>query len=965
MWRSSLVNRLKDSKKPLGLVAAPAGYGKTTLVAQVARTTDKLVMWIGLDQEDSEVNVLVRSIAQAFSINGQSLKQWERAASTSPSTERSAKTLASDVNLFEKDVLIVLETLEHLSEESGRWLSAFLQRLGEGHQVICTYYGGDVGVDFDAWIASGRAEIVNIEDLTFSLNETKELFSASPRPLDVLEIWKRAEGWPAALGMLLNGIPLAKAPEDLVVNVLKKLSKELQEKIVELAVLPYWSQQHVDELGLDMPNGWLKDLQATGLPLQPIDYGVVKPHAIVLNALESLLLQNSELHSTLHNQAAKVAERKGDSIQAVEGYRLGKNYSATNRVLTNLLPRYQRRSEWPIVRKLLEPFGHDVLDPYSLAMLAISYCETGSPNMGKAILQQQKSSSNPHCYTFFGLAIVAFREGDGKKCLAEVAEGLSIAPDERAIVDLLRIKAPALTMLFQLEESYEVAIDAVERAERLDDTGLLLSVLSTLQFTLTKLRRFEEAVTVAERAIDLAFNHDFQKKAMAVVDTYVNTLLSLDRGVEGLPYVEKMLKHGEMEYPLALPYMHHAKAKILEQLGHFEDGFRESQKALKLAQEFGIKTKILDCLCDEVVWYCRKNKPEKARNSLSLMSQDVVSVNEIEANKVAFYRGIVELYEGKQVSARQQFELCRTFDIAHDFFESKLFDEGYILTLDAVEKTLTEDAVDLFLSEVAERNLWYLMRENADLWREFYLEAYKKGWQREVFRSYLNVKPTPIPLLDQKRMTLSLLGGFKLLVENTELRLTPLPQEVLAFLAIHGETRSEAIVEAIWPDASLKSGKQTLAQHIRRLREELGLALETDIEPITTQDSSYALNKAIAVVVDFQKLTEELDSDDPVRRANAVLSYEPFMPNLSSQWATEIREDLTQTVVATGLQVAEHEAGRDPTLALEISRKIIAVDPFVQEAYELTAKIHKTQGDGIAAALWQKRWSVARDRLLS
>src|SRR5262245_35077846 len=62
--RRALVRRLASSTAPLALLSAPAGYGKTALLAQWARGDRRPFAWIGLDDRANNPVRLVASIAE-------------------------------------------------------------------------------------------------------------------------------------------------------------------------------------------------------------------------------------------------------------------------------------------------------------------------------------------------------------------------------------------------------------------------------------------------------------------------------------------------------------------------------------------------------------------------------------------------------------------------------------------------------------------------------------------------------------------------------------------------------------------------------------------------------------------------------------------------------------------------------------------------------------------------------------
>ena len=65
--RSPLIERLAAGDRcPIVSVVAPAGYGKTTLLAQWAERTGRAVAWISVDERDNDPKVLLTYVAEAL-----------------------------------------------------------------------------------------------------------------------------------------------------------------------------------------------------------------------------------------------------------------------------------------------------------------------------------------------------------------------------------------------------------------------------------------------------------------------------------------------------------------------------------------------------------------------------------------------------------------------------------------------------------------------------------------------------------------------------------------------------------------------------------------------------------------------------------------------------------------------------------------------------------------------------------
>ena len=65
--RSSLLERLvRDDVSPVVSVVAPAGYGKTTLLAQWAERDERVFAWVSVDEQDNDSKGLLGAVARAL-----------------------------------------------------------------------------------------------------------------------------------------------------------------------------------------------------------------------------------------------------------------------------------------------------------------------------------------------------------------------------------------------------------------------------------------------------------------------------------------------------------------------------------------------------------------------------------------------------------------------------------------------------------------------------------------------------------------------------------------------------------------------------------------------------------------------------------------------------------------------------------------------------------------------------------
>jgi len=967
--RAHLLERLKAARdRRLVLAVAPAGYGKSTLVAQFARTTSRAVAWVNLSSEDSEALLLGRSVAQAVhtALPNVDLTRWERAASLDAGSEQLATALAADLNLLSGDLIIVLETLEHLSEESGRWLTAFLQRLGEGHQLIATFWdwGGEVAVDFSRFVADGQTLVINQDDLSFTLEEAEKFFLQANSELDAREVWEAVEGWPAALGMVLHGAPLHGTPQDLIRGILRNLPEATRNALQEAAVLDIWSREGAVQLGLNLPPLWLHDAQRSGLPIQLLGSGRYQPHKVLLSTLEEVLQEQPVRHAELHVKAARLAETNGDLITAVNHYRIAARFDQARRVLDHLLPRYHRRSEWMLIRKLLEPFPLHTLSPYAATMLGTAFIETRAIDAGGRILKEQLARGEASGATYFGLALTPFRQGAFQQVLDLADAGLAITTHQRDATELLRVKAAALALSNRKEEAIIVAQECVRRAERQGEPGLLAHALSVQQFVLSTSNRYEESLEVGRRAIDLALLRDAPKKAMPAVQSYANTLWILGRASEAYPIIEQTIARSEYDYPLAKPFMIYQRANVYEQLEQYERALQDYQEAGGLFLAFENKSTASTAFAECAAMLLCLDRTEEAETFLSralgLVHQDdlpaQVTIRCVEGALYLSRNDVDRAREALEWGYRHAKQLKENF--------GAVIARGYLVEAARREGRLDRSHIAAFVHDLDTFGYDWVLRRYADEWVNFYRTCVENGWYAERFHPYLNPQKLNVPLPIKPRLELKLFGNFQARFGDTEVKLSTRPQEVLAYLALHGRTRIDVLADAIWPNATLLSAKRNLAQQVRALRETLAQASGSPISPLVTEDNSYGLSEDIEVRSDVEALERALNSTSTDEMLQAIRNYDgELLPHLHSEWVLQARRRYEQMAASLALVLARRLKPGSVQVAIELYNKVIQLNPYSQEAHDELATIYEETNNHAAALRIRMQWSELENDL--
>jgi ATP/maltotriose-dependent transcriptional regulator MalT len=201
------VNRALDAggAVSLTLVAAPAGYGKTTAVRAWCASRDAALAWVTLEEGDNDPVVLWRYVATAVDRvrPGLGLGTLRRLGVAGGSVEVAIDELMNGVAALGSELVVVLDDLDALtSEECLSSIEYALGHLPPNLHVVLM-----ARVDPALRLARLRAadELVEVrgDELAFTADEARELLVVLGRlGLGVEEIEvlvERTEGWPAAL----------------------------------------------------------------------------------------------------------------------------------------------------------------------------------------------------------------------------------------------------------------------------------------------------------------------------------------------------------------------------------------------------------------------------------------------------------------------------------------------------------------------------------------------------------------------------------------------------------------------------------------------------------------------------------------------------------------------------------------------------------------------------------------------
>ena len=202
--RTALVNRLRNASEARVIsIATPAGYGKTTLLAQWAARDKRPFAWISLDDRDNDPVALLTYIAAALDrIHPIEAAVFRAAASHHSIWARGLPRLGALLASMPKPIVLVLDDVHELRDRDCLdALEPLAKNLSCGSQLVLS--GRDEGLLPLARLrAAGKLLEVGHAELAMSDSEARTLLSAAGAKVsaaDARELNSRAEGWAAGL----------------------------------------------------------------------------------------------------------------------------------------------------------------------------------------------------------------------------------------------------------------------------------------------------------------------------------------------------------------------------------------------------------------------------------------------------------------------------------------------------------------------------------------------------------------------------------------------------------------------------------------------------------------------------------------------------------------------------------------------------------------------------------------------
>jgi len=341
--RTRLVDRLRPRVR-LVLVAAPAGFGKTSVLTEWMASLDAgtRVAWLSLDERDDDATQFWRYLLAAIDAAVPGVVAAASALLTSGSAPSEAvlATLVNDLHVDGREIVVVLDDLHVIENPAVHAGLAFLvDHLPENARLVIASRA-DPPLPLPRLRVRGDLLELRGADLRFTTSEVASYFrDAMGLPLeadDVAALGERTEGWIAALqlaALSLQGRSDASAfiagfagddrfvVDYLVEEVLHRQPDDVRDFLLQTSILGRLSGDLCDAVtGVPGSTARLEALERANLFLVPLDdqREWYRYHHLFGEMLRARLLdEQPDAVAGLHARASEWFEHHGETADAI------------------------------------------------------------------------------------------------------------------------------------------------------------------------------------------------------------------------------------------------------------------------------------------------------------------------------------------------------------------------------------------------------------------------------------------------------------------------------------------------------------------------------------------------------------------------------------------------------------------------------------------------------------------------
>ncbi|MEL7069607.1 MAG: LuxR C-terminal-related transcriptional regulator [Cyanobacteria bacterium J06581_3] len=376
-WSADLVSRLRlinriHPQRKLTLILAPAGFGKTTLLAEwVAAVSTRSVAWVSLDQNDNDPVVFWTYLITALHKNQSSLGGRSLALLQSPQPppiESVLMTLLNELTAVEEDIVLILDDYHVIETQAIHEGIGFLLSHLPPHVHLMIASRANPPLALARLRSHREMTELRVSDLRFTPDEAaaflNQVMGLKISAADVSALERRTEGWIAGLQLAALSLQRCEDAADFVAafsgndryivdylleEVLQRQPNHVRRFLLQTAILERLSSSLCDAVtALPGSQRLLETLERNNLFIIPLDNKRqwYRYHHLFAEVLQAhALMEEPEGMSSLHQRASEWYEQNELFSDAIHHALSAKAFEQAADLIEQVWPAMRNRQQ--------------------------------------------------------------------------------------------------------------------------------------------------------------------------------------------------------------------------------------------------------------------------------------------------------------------------------------------------------------------------------------------------------------------------------------------------------------------------------------------------------------------------------------------------------------------------------------------------------------------------------------------
>ena len=330
--RAELVQRYLPTRRRLTVLKAPAGFGKTTLLAECCRSAMAKgvpTVWLSVDEQD-EPETFATCLSRAFG----RLEVFDTPTfgpEDGPPVGRTLWPLLQAIEVHGAPCVLALDELERLSDpESVELVNVLLKRGPPNLHLAIACRDFPTGLAVAAQVLEGQAMVATAEHLRFSPTESAAFLADGAALGEAAAPEPDSAGWPLALRVLrerrLDATHAGRARNfagtSLDARMWRAMPTEDRDLVLDAGLLERIEPELLDEAlaghGLWQRLRSMATIDGLLLPAADAEDGAHRLHPLLAECCtESRRREAPERFREVHRRIARALGRRGDIVSAM------------------------------------------------------------------------------------------------------------------------------------------------------------------------------------------------------------------------------------------------------------------------------------------------------------------------------------------------------------------------------------------------------------------------------------------------------------------------------------------------------------------------------------------------------------------------------------------------------------------------------------------------------------------------